>query len=75
MIGHNGLEDGVKQKNALVVADDTEALIAELNTAIHQLDEIHTIFGGGIEPVAVNHQGTRKWSELTHTLAADSLAL
>jgi hypothetical protein len=43
MIGHNGLEEGVKTKQtALVVAGDTEALIAELNTALDQLDERHT---------------------------------
>jgi hypothetical protein len=73
MIGHNGLEEGLKTKKALVVADDTEAMIAELNTAMDQLDE--TMFGCGIETVAVNHQRTRKWSGLAHTLAAgESLA-
>jgi hypothetical protein len=58
----------------IVIADDTEAVVAELNTALDQLDERHTIFGGGIEAVAVNHRGTRKRTALAHTLAAGETA-
>jgi hypothetical protein len=58
----------------IVIADDTEAVIANLNTALDQFDQRHTIFGGGIETVAVNHRGTRKRSALAHTLAAGETA-
>jgi hypothetical protein len=58
----------------IVIADDTEAVVADLNTALDKLDERHAIFGGGIETVAVNHEGTRKKSALAHTLAAGETA-
>jgi hypothetical protein len=60
----------------IVVADEAEAVIAELNGALDLLDERHTVFGGAIETVAFEHSGTRKRSALAHTMAAgDSVAV
>ena len=54
----------------VVVADEAEAVVAELNTALDRLEEKHTLFGGGIETVAFKHRETRKRSALAHTMAA-----
>jgi hypothetical protein len=54
----------------VVVADEAEAVVAELNTALDRLEEKHTLFGGGIETVAIEHRGTRRKSALAHTIAA-----
>ena len=54
----------------VVVADEAEAVVAELNTALDRLEEKHTLFGGGIETVAFEHPGTRRRSALAHTKAA-----
>jgi hypothetical protein len=54
----------------VVVDDEAEAVVAELNVALDQLEERHTLFGGGIEVVAFEHTGTRKRSALAHTVAA-----
>jgi hypothetical protein len=54
----------------IVVADEAEAVVAELNAALDRMEEIHTIFGGGIETVAVEHRGTQRKSALMHTRAA-----
>ena len=54
----------------IVVADEAEAVIAELNGALDLLEESHTVFGGGIETVAFEHSGIRKRSALAHTIAA-----
>jgi hypothetical protein len=51
----------------IVVADEADAVVAELNTALDRLEEKHTLFGGGIETVAFEHPGTRKRSALAHT--------
>ena len=59
----------------VVVADEAEAVVAELNSALDRLEEKHTLFGGGIETVAFKHgehgrdrrshtpwpQGRRSW--------------
>ena len=58
----------------IVVADEAEAVVAELNTTLDQLEETHTLFGGGIEIVSVKHKGTRKRSALAHTMAAGETA-
>lgn len=58
----------------IVFADDCDAVVAELNAALDRLEEKHTIFGGGIEAVAVEHRGTRKRSALMHTKAAGETA-
>ena len=54
----------------IVVADEAEAVVAELNATLDRLEEKHTLFGGEIETVAVEHPGTRKRSALAHTMAA-----
>lgn len=54
----------------VVVADEAEAVVAELNVALDQIEERHTLFGGGIDAVAFEHTGTRKRSALAHTVAA-----
>ena len=54
----------------IVVADEVDAVVAELNATFDRLEERHTLFGGGIETVAFKHRGTRKRSALAHTLAA-----
>jgi hypothetical protein len=59
----------------IVLADEAEPVVAGLNAALDQLEERHTLFGGGIEIVAVDHPGTRKRSALTHTLAAAQTAM
>jgi hypothetical protein len=54
----------------IVVADEADAVVAELNAALDRMEEMHTLFGGGIETVAFEHSGTRKRSALAHTIAA-----
>ena len=54
----------------IVVADEAEAVVAELNVALDRLEESHTLFGGGIETVAFEHPGKRRRSALAHTIAA-----
>lgn len=54
----------------IVVADEAEAVVAELNAALDRLEERHTLFGGGIETVAFEYTGRRKRSALAHTMAA-----
>jgi len=59
----------------IVVADEAESVVAELNAALDRLEEEHTIFGGGIESVSVEHRGARKKSALRHSLAAGETAV
>ena len=54
----------------IVIADEAEAVVAELNAALDRLEESHTLFGGGIETVAFEHPGKRRRSALAHTIAA-----
>jgi hypothetical protein len=54
----------------IVVAEEAEAVVAGLNAALDQLEESHTLFGGGIETVAFEHSGKRRRSALGHTIAA-----
>ena len=59
----------------IVVADEADAVIAQLNAALDQIDESHTLFGGNIEAVAFEHSGQRRRSALGHTIAAGETAL
>jgi hypothetical protein len=59
----------------IVFEDEADCVVAELNSAIDQLENTHTIFGGGIETVTVRKSGARRKSALTHTLAAGGVAL
>ena len=54
----------------IVIADEAEAVAAELEVALDRLEEKHTLFGGGIETVAFKHEGRQKKSALAHTIAA-----
>jgi hypothetical protein len=58
----------------IVFSDEADAVVEELNSAIDRLDETHTIFGGGIETIPVDHSGTRRKSALRHTLDAGNTA-
>lgn len=58
----------------IVAAEEAEAVVAELNAALDRMEEGHTIFGGGIETVAVKHRGMQRRSALMHTLAAGEIA-
>ena len=58
----------------IVVADEAEAVVADLNAALDRLEKKHALFGGGIETVAFEHSGTRKRSALAHTMAAGETA-
>jgi hypothetical protein len=58
----------------IVIADEAEAVIAELNAALDHIDESHTLFGGGIETVDFEHSGKRRTSALGHTIAAGETA-
>jgi hypothetical protein len=58
----------------IVVADDAEAVVAELNGALDQMEERYAIFGGGIETVVVEHRRMRRRSALMHTRAAGQTA-
>lgn len=59
----------------IVVADQAEAVVAELNGALDQLDERYALFGGEIESVAFEHPGRRRKSALAHTKAAGETAV
>jgi hypothetical protein len=59
----------------IVVADEAESVIADLNASLDRLEEAHMIFGGGIECVSVEHQGTWRKSALMHTRAAGETAV
>lgn len=59
----------------IVFADETDSIVAELNSTIDRLEKTHTIFGGAVETAAVEHSGTRRKSALKHTLAAGGAAV
>ncbi len=59
----------------IVFADEADAVVAALNASLDRLEQDHTIFGGGIETVAVDHHETRKRSALMHTVAAGETAV
>lgn len=59
----------------VVIADEADAVVAELNSAIDRLEEEHMIFGGDIETVDIQHRETRKKSALMHTLEAGETAV
>jgi hypothetical protein len=58
----------------IVFEEEADAVVAGLNAALDRLEEAHTIFGGGIETVPVEHSGTRRKSSLKHTLDAGNTA-
>jgi hypothetical protein len=58
----------------IVFSEESDAVVAELNSAIDRLEDTHTIFGGSIETILVEHNGTRRKSALRHTLDAGNTA-
>jgi hypothetical protein len=58
----------------VVFSEEADAVVAALNSAIDWIEESHTIFGGGIETVTVEHSGTQRKSALRHTLDARNAA-
>ena len=46
----------------IVLADEAEAVVAELEAALDRLEEKHTLFGGGIATVPFEHLGVQKRS-------------
>jgi len=54
----------------IVIADEAEAVVAELNAALDRLEKRHALFGGGIETVAFEQARSQRRSALEHTIAA-----
>ena len=54
----------------MVIAEEAEAVVAELNNALDQVEEKHSLFGGAIDTVSFEHKGTAKRSALAHTMGA-----
>jgi hypothetical protein len=54
----------------MVVADEAEAVVAELNVVLDLMEERYAILGDGIETVAFEHSGTPRRSALAHAIAA-----
>ena len=59
----------------IVFADEAEEVVSELNAALDQMEDKHSLFGGGIETVSVEHSGSRKRSALAQTMAAGRTAV
>ncbi len=59
----------------IVPADEADAVIAELDTALDLMEERHTLFGGGTETVLIEYSGMRRKSALSHTLTAGKIAI
>ncbi len=54
----------------VVFSDETDGVVAELNSAIDELEKTYTIFGGSIETAPMVHSGARRKSALRRTLDA-----
>ena len=76
-IAAGALQNGLQKINVelIVFADEAESVVAELNASLDRLEENHTIFGGGIEAVPVDHRETRRRTALMHTVAAGETAV
>jgi hypothetical protein len=72
-----GIQMQYKKINVEVIAlaDEAEAVVADLAAALDRLDEKHTLFGGAIETIAFNHPGRGNRSALAHTRAAGEKAV
>jgi hypothetical protein len=58
----------------IVEAHEAEDVMRELNAALDRLEEAHTLYGGGMETIAVEHPGARRRSALMHARAAGGTA-
>lgn len=54
----------------IVEADEAEDVVRELNATLDRLEETHTLYGGGMETIAVEHTGARRKTALMHVRAA-----
>ena len=59
----------------IVAADEADDVVAELGAALDRMEERHTLFGGGMETVLIEHSGTRRKSAFSHTLRAGKTAI
>ena len=59
----------------IVPADEADAVVMDLNSALDRMEERHTLYGGGTETMLVEHSGSRRKSSLAHTLAAVKIAV
>jgi hypothetical protein len=59
----------------IVPADEADAVISDLNTALDRMEERHTLYGGGTESVLIEHSGARRKTALSHTVAAGKTAV
>ena len=59
----------------IVFEEDADAVVAKLSSAIDRLEDDHTVFGGEIETVTVEHSGSRRRSALRHTRDAGETAV
>ena len=58
----------------IVDSQETDAVVAELNSSLDRMDNVYAIFGGNIETMAIEHSGTRRKSALCHTVEAGKAA-
>jgi hypothetical protein len=59
----------------IVPADEADAVIAQLGTALDRMEKHFTLFGGGTETVMIEHSGARRKSARSHTVAAAKTAM
>ena len=59
----------------VVMADEAEAVVAELNAALDHMEERHALFGGEIESAAFDGPRRPGRSALAHTVAAGETAV
>jgi hypothetical protein len=59
----------------IVPADESDMVIAELDSALDGMEERYTLFGGGTEIETVEHSGSRRKTALMHSLAAGRTAV
>jgi hypothetical protein len=64
------VESGVNHAQMTPLKGKKFESLRGVNAALDRLEEKHTLFGGGIENVAIEQPGTRKRSALAHTMAA-----
>jgi hypothetical protein len=59
----------------IVPADESDLVLSELDSALDNMEERCTLFGGGTEIETVEHLGNCRKTVLSHTLAAGKTAV
>lgn len=59
----------------IVLADEADAVVAQLNASMDRMEENYTLFGGEIEITAVEHSARRRKTAFKHTVAAGETAI